>query len=151
MTHYATQSPRGEAQLYLPYVTRRVPRSVHAKFHADWTKTVSGRGIYTDRQTDRQSCFNNIDLNNTSAYIRCAHSNTSTRSLHYLGPRARILGRFAPSGFVLRIRILSHSPPLCFALCARIFGRFPPSGFVFALASTIPLCARLQRYTIISL
>ena len=30
------QSASGEAQLYLPKVTPRVPRSVHAKFHADW-------------------------------------------------------------------------------------------------------------------
>ena len=46
----------------------------------------------------------------TSAYIRCAHSGTSTRSLH-----ARILGCFAPSSFVL---------------CIRILVRFVPSGFV---------------------
>ena len=55
------QSPSGEAQPYLPHVTRRVPRSVHAKFHADWTKTVSARGIHTNRQTDVQSFFNYID------------------------------------------------------------------------------------------
>ena len=61
MTDYApsgvAQSPSGEAQPYLPHVTRRVPRSVHAKFHADWTKTVGARGI----RTNRQSYFNNID------------------------------------------------------------------------------------------
>ena len=66
MTDYAmsgvAQSPSGEAQPYLPHVTRRVPRSVHAKFHADWTKTVGARGIQTDKQTDRQSYFNNIDF-----------------------------------------------------------------------------------------
>ena len=39
------QSPSGEAQLYLPQVTPRVPRSVHAKFYADRTKTVVRRGI----------------------------------------------------------------------------------------------------------
>ena len=49
------QSASGEAQPYLPHVTRRVPKSVHAKFHADWTKTVGARGIQTDRQTDRQT------------------------------------------------------------------------------------------------
>ena len=57
MTDYApsgvAQSPSSEAQLYLPQVTRRVPRSVHAKFHADWTKTVGARGIQTNKQTDR--------------------------------------------------------------------------------------------------
>ena len=57
MTDYAlsgvAQSPSGEAQPYLPHVTRRVPRSVHAKFHADWTKTVGARGKQTDKQTDR--------------------------------------------------------------------------------------------------
>ena len=47
------QSASGEAQPYLPHVTRRVPRSDHAKFHADWTKTVGARGIQTNRQTDR--------------------------------------------------------------------------------------------------
>ena len=40
------------------HVTRMIPRSVHAKFHADWTKTVGARGI----QTNRQSYFNYIDL-----------------------------------------------------------------------------------------
>ena len=40
------QSPSGEAQLYLPQVTPRVPRSFHAKFHADGTKTVVRRGIF---------------------------------------------------------------------------------------------------------
>ena len=39
------QSPSGEAQLYLPQVTPRVPRSVHAKFHADRIKIVVRRGI----------------------------------------------------------------------------------------------------------
>ena len=39
------QSPSNKAQLYLPQVTPRVPRSVHAKFHADQTKTVVRRGI----------------------------------------------------------------------------------------------------------
>ena len=55
MTDYApsgvAQSPSGEAQLHLPHVTRRVQRSVHAMFHADWTKTVGARGIQTDRAT----------------------------------------------------------------------------------------------------
>ena len=49
------QSASGEAQPYLPHVTRRVPRSVHAKFHADWTKTVGARGTQTDKQTDKQT------------------------------------------------------------------------------------------------
>ena len=69
LTDYAlsrvAQSASGEAQPYLPHVTRRVPRSVNAKFHADWTKTVGSRGIQTNKQTnkqtDRQSYFNNID------------------------------------------------------------------------------------------
>ena len=59
MTDYApsgvAQSPSSKAQFYLPHVTCRVPRSVHAKFHADWTKTVGARGIQTDRQTDRRT------------------------------------------------------------------------------------------------
>ena len=47
-----SQSASGEAQPYLPHVTPRVPRSVHAKFHADWSKTVGARGIHnTDGQT----------------------------------------------------------------------------------------------------
>ena len=70
MTDYApsgeAQNPSGKAQPYLPHVTRRVPRSVHAKFHADWTKTVGARGIHldkqTNRQTHRQSYFDNIDI-----------------------------------------------------------------------------------------
>ena len=49
------QTPSGEAQPYLPHVTRRVPRSVHAKFHANWTKTVGARGIQTNKQTNRQT------------------------------------------------------------------------------------------------
>ena len=69
MTDYApsgvAQSPSSEAQPYLPHVSRRVPRSVHAKFHADWTKTVGAIEIQTDKQTDkqtnRQSYFNYID------------------------------------------------------------------------------------------
>ena len=40
------QSPSSEAQPYLP-------RSVHTKFHANWTKTVGARGIQTNRQTNR--------------------------------------------------------------------------------------------------
>ena len=59
MTDYApsgiAQIPSGEAQLYLPHVTRRVSRSVHAKFHADWTKTVGVKGIHTNRQTGKQT------------------------------------------------------------------------------------------------
>ena len=58
MTNYA---PSGKAQPYLPHVTCRVLRSVHAKFHVDWTKTVGARGIQTNKQTNRQSYFNYID------------------------------------------------------------------------------------------
>ena len=36
---------------YLPHVTPKVPRSVHAKFHADWSKTVGAGGIHTHTQT----------------------------------------------------------------------------------------------------
>ena len=49
------QRASGEAQPYLHHVTRWVQRSVHAKFHADWTKTVGARGIQTNTQTDRQT------------------------------------------------------------------------------------------------
>ena len=49
------QSLKGEMQPYLSHVTPRVPRIVHAKFHADWIKTVGARGIHTDRQTDKQT------------------------------------------------------------------------------------------------
>ena len=56
MTDYALSSVAqilsGEAQPYLPHVTRRVPRSAHAKFQVDRTKTVGARGIQTDRQTE---------------------------------------------------------------------------------------------------
>ena len=47
------QSARIEAQPYLclPHVSHRVPRSVHSKFHADWSKTVGAKGIHTDRRT----------------------------------------------------------------------------------------------------
>ena len=45
------QSPSGEAQPYLPHVFARVLKSIHAKFHADWSKT--GRQRDTDKQTDR--------------------------------------------------------------------------------------------------
>ena len=40
---------------YLPYDTPRVPRNVHAKFHADQTKTVGARGIHTHTHTDRHT------------------------------------------------------------------------------------------------
>ena len=46
------QSASNEAQPYLPHVTSRVPRSVHAKFHDNWSKTIGARGIHTDRSTD---------------------------------------------------------------------------------------------------
>ena len=59
---HVTQSPSGEAQPYLPHVTPRVLRSVHAKFHADWTKTVGARGIHLDKQPDNPSYFNYIDI-----------------------------------------------------------------------------------------
>ena len=41
----------GEAQTYLPHITPRVPRRVHAKFHGALTKTVGARGKHTDTQT----------------------------------------------------------------------------------------------------
>ena len=63
------QSPSGEAQPYLPHVTRRVPRCVRAKFHAEWTKTEGARGIHTNRETDRQSYFNNIDVSVVNWFI----------------------------------------------------------------------------------
>ena len=57
-----TQSLSGEAQPYLPHVTPRVLRNVHAKFHADWTKTVGTSGIHTNSWTDKLLCFNDIDF-----------------------------------------------------------------------------------------
>ena len=45
------QSTSGGLKPSLPHVTPRVPRSVHAKFHADCSKTVGGRGIHTNRHT----------------------------------------------------------------------------------------------------
>ena len=61
MTNYApsgvAQSPSGKTQPYLPHVTRMVPRSVHAKFHADWTKTVGAKWIHTNKP----SYINDID------------------------------------------------------------------------------------------
>ena len=54
-TSRVAQSASVEAQPYLPHVTCSVPSSVHAKFHADRTKTVGAKGIHTDRQTDRQT------------------------------------------------------------------------------------------------
>ena len=47
------QSLNSEAQPYLPHVTPRIARSVHAKFHADRNKTVGARGIHTNKQRDR--------------------------------------------------------------------------------------------------
>ena len=41
-----------KAQPYLSHVTPRNPRSVHDKFHADWSKTVGARGIHPDRHTE---------------------------------------------------------------------------------------------------
>ena len=65
MTDYApsgvAQKPSGKAQPHQLHVTRRVPRSVHAKFYADWTKTVGARWIHPDRRKEGQSYFNNID------------------------------------------------------------------------------------------
>ena len=47
-----SQSVSGEAQLYLLHVTLRVPRSVHAKFDAVWSKLCVLEGhIHTGRQT----------------------------------------------------------------------------------------------------
>ena len=45
----------------LPHVTPRVPRSVHAKFHVDWSKIMGARGIHTHTHTDRQPFFYYID------------------------------------------------------------------------------------------
>ena len=50
-----TQNASSKAQPYLPHVTPRVLRSDHAKFHANWSKTVGARGIQTDRQTHTQT------------------------------------------------------------------------------------------------
>ena len=66
------QSRSGEAQPYLPHVTCRVPRSVYAKFHVDWTKTVGARGIHTNKRTNRQTEISNyIDMEN----IKLLHNN----------------------------------------------------------------------------
>ena len=62
-------------------------------------------------------------LATTSAYICCAHSGTSTRSLRSLRLCARILSRFAPSGLVLRICILGCFAPSGFVLCTCINAR----------------------------
>ena len=51
----------GKAQPYLPHVTPRVPRSVHAKFHADWSKTEHQRDSYRHTHTHRQSSIYYID------------------------------------------------------------------------------------------
>ena len=40
---------------YLPHATPRVPRSVHAKFHADWSTTVGARGTHTHSHTNTQT------------------------------------------------------------------------------------------------
>ena len=53
------QSLSGEAQPYLPHVTRSVPKSVHAKFHADWSKARGARGIYI--QTHSSFCYIDFD------------------------------------------------------------------------------------------
>ena len=45
------QSLSDKEQPYLPHFTPRVPKSVHAKFYANWTKTVGARGIQTNKQT----------------------------------------------------------------------------------------------------
>ena len=42
------------------HVTPRIPMSVHAKFHADWTKTVGANGIPTGRQTNKQTNLPNL-------------------------------------------------------------------------------------------
>ena len=59
-----TQSLSGEVQPYLHHVTPRVPKSIHAKFHADRSKTVGARGIWTAEQTktNKSSCFNYMDF-----------------------------------------------------------------------------------------
>ena len=56
------QSASGEAQIYLPHVTSKVPRSIHANFYADWTDIVGAREhiqilTRTHRLTDKQKIF----------------------------------------------------------------------------------------------
>ena len=68
-------------QPYLPHVTPRVPRSIHAKFHADWSKTVGVRGIHTETHThmDRQffyyvyPIYTICSVLSTSSYIDILH------------------------------------------------------------------------------
>ena len=57
MTKYtfcAKRSLQDKTQPYLSYVTLRVLMKLHAKFHANWSKTVGARGIHThtQRETD---------------------------------------------------------------------------------------------------
>ena len=50
------QSLSGEAQPYLPLITPRVPRSIHAKFHADRAKNGLQQGYgWIDKKPDKQT------------------------------------------------------------------------------------------------
>ena len=55
MRFMRSASPSGEVQPCLPHVTPRVPRSVHAKFYADWTKTVLEGYTQTNKQTNKRT------------------------------------------------------------------------------------------------
>ena len=74
---HKAQSPSGEAQPYLSHVTPMVPRSVHAnKFMPIGLKLWALEGYtQTDKQTDRQSYFNIIDL--TPALYSVSYRDTS--------------------------------------------------------------------------
>ena len=87
---------------------------------------------HTDRQTHTQmNCDENRgDVINTSAYIRCAHSGPSTRSLCSLGLRA------------LR-SVALFSQALCFEFAFSV--ALLPRTLYFILASTLAFCARLRR------
>ena len=47
-TSFVAQNESDKSQCYLPHVTSKVPMSVHAKFHADWSKTVGPKRTHTD-------------------------------------------------------------------------------------------------------
>ena len=82
----------------------------------DASLTLSNQDV--KHRVSKWHCDKRTRIIRTSAYIWCAHSGTSTRSLRSLWLCARILGHFAPSGYVL---------------CIRILGRFAPSTLRFVL------------------